>query len=299
MEAYIINGEAYGFTDQVRDNAAVKAGFNTLARLIYDFDFEPWSAAGYWDNYYRSQVLLHQGKVVAAASANAIHLRFNHRFRLYIQIGTVMTHPDYRGRGLSRWLLEHILARWRERCDGIYLFANNRVLDFYPKFGFIQANEYKHTRPAPAPGRRVRARKLDMVCAAHRELLLKTYTYGNPYTHLAMENNPGLLMFYCLGEMRDQVWYIDAYDTVVVAAFVGETLACHDIFGKGAVPLQDVLKAVVTPHERRVVFGFTPIDQRGCRADLLKAKDATFFILDGKENLFKDNKLMLPLLAHA
>ena len=37
--------------------------------------------------------------------------------------------------------MEWILQNWSDRCDGIYLFANDTVLDFYPKFGFLPAEE--------------------------------------------------------------------------------------------------------------------------------------------------------------
>jgi GNAT superfamily N-acetyltransferase len=54
----------------------------------------------------------------------------------YIQLGTVMTHPDYQGQGLSRVLLKKAIADYRDKCDLIFSFANNSVLNFYPKFGF-------------------------------------------------------------------------------------------------------------------------------------------------------------------
>jgi predicted GNAT family acetyltransferase len=48
-----------------------------------------------------------------------------------IQIGTVMTHPDYRKKGLAKKLIEHITAIYEKQSDFIYLFANKTVLDFY------------------------------------------------------------------------------------------------------------------------------------------------------------------------
>ena len=33
------------------------------------------------------------------------------------------------------------LCRQRERCDFMYLFANETVLDFYPRFGFTRLHE--------------------------------------------------------------------------------------------------------------------------------------------------------------
>ena len=50
-----------------------------------------------------------------------------------------MTRPGHRGRGLARRLMEEVLRDWSGRCDGMFLFANGTVLDFYPRFGFRRA----------------------------------------------------------------------------------------------------------------------------------------------------------------
>ncbi len=56
--------------------------------------------------------------------------------RTYIQIGTVMTRPEYRRRGLAGKLVKEIVKDYRDRCDGIYLFGNLSALDFYSELGF-------------------------------------------------------------------------------------------------------------------------------------------------------------------
>lgn len=89
-----------------------------------------------------------------------------------------MTAPAYRNRGLSRRLMEAVLSDWRTQCDGIYLYANDTVLDFYPKFGFLKAEEYGFSRPiAPSPAPFVR---LDMDKEESVRLLYSYYEKGNP-----------------------------------------------------------------------------------------------------------------------
>lgn len=63
----------------------------------------------------------------------------------YVQIGTVMTDENYRNQGLSRTLIKKILKEWENKCQGIYLYANNSVLNFYPKFGFSVCSEYQYS----------------------------------------------------------------------------------------------------------------------------------------------------------
>ena len=70
---------------------------------------------------------------------------WNGPIKNYIQLGTVMTAPPCRKQGLSRFLMEEIKKDWEGRCDGMYLFANDTVLDFYPKFGFSRQEPVSYT----------------------------------------------------------------------------------------------------------------------------------------------------------
>ena len=63
--------------------------------------------------------------------------------RTYIQIGTVMTRPEYRRRGLAGKLVKEIVKDYRDRCDGIYLFGNLSALDFYSELGFWKSMQYR------------------------------------------------------------------------------------------------------------------------------------------------------------
>ncbi|RNB80210.1 GNAT family N-acetyltransferase [Brevibacillus fluminis] len=58
-----------------------------------------------------------------------------------LQLGTVMTHPAYRHQGLAAKLINYILNKYGNEYDFTYLFANDKVLNFYPKFGFERVQE--------------------------------------------------------------------------------------------------------------------------------------------------------------
>ena len=51
--------------------------------------------------------------------------------REFIQIGTVMTDKAYQNQGLAKKLMEHVMAQYEGRCDGIYLFSDLGALGFY------------------------------------------------------------------------------------------------------------------------------------------------------------------------
>ena len=63
-----------------------------------------------------------------------------------VQIGTVMTDEEFQNRGLNRFIMAQVLAIWKEQSDFVYLFANDSVLNFYPKFNFEIVYEYQYSK---------------------------------------------------------------------------------------------------------------------------------------------------------
>ena len=95
-----------------RENAELRHSFNELAKKTFGLNFEDWYQNGYWTDKYNPHS---------------------------IQLGTVMTDEAYRNRGLIRLIMEDIEKEYADKADGMYLFANDSVLSFYPKFGFVAA----------------------------------------------------------------------------------------------------------------------------------------------------------------
>ncbi len=294
-----INGTTYTISTHVREEVLVRESFFGLARSTFGLDFEPWFQNGYWTDNYIPYALLDGNRVVANISVNVISTEWKGIPKRYIQLGTVMTAEEYRGRGLSRFLMETVIGEQVPLCDAIYLFANDSVLDFYPRFGFVPAKEYQyrlHVMPRTSS-----VRKLDMELVADRQLLLDKYTQlNNPFSALPMKRNIGLLMFYCRQWLKDCVYYIEDCDVVAIVQQVDTSLLCYDLFGSNeGKGLNDILSALVTTQVSTVVFGFPLKDMASCPPVLLKEEDTTLFIFNEKENLFATNQLMFPLLSHA
>ncbi len=294
---YMIQGKRYGFSSDIRDNKILRRSFNELSAQVFGgLTFEPWFQAGYWNEKFCPFVLLDGERVVSNVSVNSISFQYEGKLREYIQLGTVMTAPDYRKRGLSRWLMERILERFRDGCDGVYLFANDSVLDFYPRFGFEKAREYQCVRTLE--GGLENARKLDMESAAGRALLWETYAASAPYAKLAFPRNPELLMFYCGGQLRDCVYYLEEKKAVVVAEYKGDIMLCYGVFCEGGASLDELLRSAAKKETLQVQFLFSPWDAREEEIRVYKEEDTTLFLLKGSENLFQRDTLMFPVLSH-
>ena len=72
-----INNKKYIFDDQIRDNLAVRTGFDRLAQQTFDISFEEWHKGGWWQENYQPHLLLCDGKVAANLSVNRIDCQIN------------------------------------------------------------------------------------------------------------------------------------------------------------------------------------------------------------------------------
>ncbi|MCC8056872.1 GNAT family N-acetyltransferase [Cloacibacillus sp.] len=282
----------------IRENAELRGSFFALAERVFGLSFAGWYAEGYWREKYIPYALTYGNDVVANASVNIIDMEWRHKPRRYIQIGTVMTAPEYRKRGFCRRLLETILKDWRKESDAIYLFANDGVLDFYPKFGFERAVQYQYTVELRHRRRIGETRKLDMSAAADVAILEEYYKKSNPYSAFTERDNFGLLMFYCSSFMKDCVYLSEDLGVVAVMGRESENLICYDIYGDGARPLLEALETFAGIEAKNVLLGFTPTDFISMEGVEVGGGD-TLFMLKGKENLFCRNRISFPLLSHA
>jgi predicted N-acetyltransferase YhbS len=286
-----INGKEYTYNSNIIDNEQIRISFNELAKKTFGLNFETWGKS------YIPHVLLDNKHVVANVSINIIDTIWENQKKSYIQLGTVMTDIEYRNKGLARFLINKILEEWKDKCDAIYLFANDSVLDFYPKFGFVKAIEYRSEMPICKTQGVVK--KLDMSLLQDRELLLSKYAQSNPFSALPMIDNVDLLMFHCSQFMNNNVCYIEKCDAIVIAECEDDSLLCFDIFCSNDKDMSDILSIMATERTKKVVFGFTPKQAYNYKISQLNEKNTALFVLSSKENVFAYNQLMFPLLSHA
>jgi GNAT superfamily N-acetyltransferase len=295
----LINGKEYIFIKDYKDNILYRKSFNELTKKIYGFDFEEWYQSGYWGSGYIPYSLVEGEDIVANVSASIVDCLVLGERKIYIQIGTVMTVYTYQNQGLARYLMNKVVEEWEDKCDMIYLFANDSVLDFYPKFRFRAINEYEYSKTITNSNEIIVAEKLDMSLEKSRALVVEKINNSISISKLSMVKNIGLVMFYCTSFMSNNVYYLREQDVVVIAEIEGHTLYLKEIFSASEIDLDNIIRELSNKEVRTVVFGFTPKETRNYCVNLLNEEDTTLFTLNGKEDLFENNKLMFPLLSHA
>ena len=288
----VLRGETYEFSKEVRADASLREGFMQLALETFGIDFRSWFEGGFWGDAFAPYVLTFQGKVVASVCVN---LMFE-RAKLFVQLGGVITAKEHRGRGLSRWLINTVLAEWREKAAGIYLFANDSVLDFYPKFGFAKTLEYSSSLLVYGSAQNIR--KLDLKSEEDFKLLKQCYAVGNSYAAFQVEYF-NLIMFYALNSYRDCIYYLPEQQTVLFAKQEGNSWLCSEILGGSNHPMNQLLSCLSPDQPFQVRLGFQPKSYIDCVVRPLHEEDTTFFVLQGKEHPFKEGKGRMPELSRA
>ena len=222
---------------------------NALMREVFDFDFDFWFRRGMWSDKYESFSLIDAGRMVAHVGVSRMKLRVKGKEFFAIQLGGVATSPEARGQGHMRRLLGGLLRRYAE--TPVFLFANDSVSDFYPKFGFSAArtmrpvarlsidNPFEPERCTPdaaaplAGKRRFPSAVFDVLDC--REL--RCFHLFGGYADRLLRLGPGL---------------------AVAAEQCGDTLLLHELLCDRPVDWETLAARLPFRNIRRVEFGFPP-----------------------------------------
>lgn len=219
MSSYIdIQGKKYLYKVNYKDDEILRTSFNKLAEKTFGINFEKWYKEGYWNERYIPYSLVYNNKVVTNVSISIMDVMIQGDEKRYIQIGTVMTDEEFRNKGLSRFLMEKIIEEWEDKCDCIYLYANDSVFKFYPKFGFKKYNEYQYLINNAKKESTEKVRNLNIDDIRDKDIFTRIINNRISISNLHVKNNSFLIMFYCLDFMKENIYYIEDFNTVTICA---------------------------------------------------------------------------------
>lgn len=295
MELQIQN-ERYHFHRDVGKHPVLRNGFMCLAKQTFGIDFRPWYEQGFWDDHFLPYVLTFEGEVVASVCVNLLPVRTESQKKLYVQLGGVMTAHDFWGRGLSRTLMQQVLDDWKSQCDVLYLYANDSVIDYYPRFGFERNQEMGFQ--LNAKGNALEMQRLDPFHDKDQWQMRQCFLQGNSYASFQVDTF-NLLMFYTLLLYKNDVYYLPELNTLLIAKEREHHWTCYDIFGNSTLPLSELLGCLRPNQELEVDLGFTPMHKQGVIEYPLQEEDTTLFVHKDLENPFQQTKMRMPLLSRA
>lgn len=277
-----------------------RKSFNELATIVFGINFEGWYQKGFWNDRYIPFSYIYGDKVVANVSVNVLDLVINGEKKKALQIGTVMTHRDYRKRGLSASLINKVLDEYENKCDFMYLFANQTVLDFYPKFGFKSVNEYQYSmKYSLSKLDNTGIRKLNCNNAEDLNFIYDFASERVPVSKIfGTDNTQGILMFYCMNVFNNDVFYLEREDVIVIYKKENKQVDIFDIISKKGIDIDNILSKIIDVDINKIVFHYTP-DYKGINTESN--------IFNGSEVLFvKENgtnhfplEIKHPLISQA
>ncbi len=246
----------FGYTN----NELHRNHFTELLGTVFHFSLEDWYQRGYWDDRYRPYSLLDGNRMVANVSVNKMDLVIQGTKVNAIQIGTVMTHPDYRGKGLSVKLMEYVLEKYESEVDLVYLFAHAGVREFYPRFGFKECSEtqFIYTIPKTA-SKPTKVEKLDLSDQNTCEYVYQKAKLRKPVSHVfGVEDGHNLFMYHCLYLLSDCLYSINDGELLMLCKQEGNSVHLYDIVSEGEIDFSSVLAGIAGWNAQEIVFHFTP-----------------------------------------
>ncbi|WP_432663004.1 GNAT family N-acetyltransferase [Wukongibacter baidiensis] len=282
-----------------KDIEKYRLSFNELANTTFDIDFEKWYQKGFWNDRYICYSYADGNKVVANVSISKMDIILEGKKKKSLQIGTVMTHPDYRKRGLSAKLISTILGEHEENHDFIYLFANKSVLDFYPKFGFKSLQETQYSMDInTVKDKSAKVRKLDMTNINDLSKITKFASERTPISNVfGVENGEHILLWYCVNIFYNNIYYLEDDDAIVIYEIENNELHLYDVISKKVVDLNSIITGIVTEETKKVVFHFTPDPKNIDAKYSFSETDDAFFVKPLSIDI--NTKFKYPITAQA
>lgn len=238
-----------------RDTDLHAAYCDYVAQVFTQADFRRWCEWGQWNEDYLAFCLFQDGRVVANASATRMRLVIEGADIDGWQFGAVGCLPSLRGRGLARMAMQAALAHCGDAP--VLLFANERVLEFYPRFGFAPAPQslfaldwQAHPESEPAP-------MLDLADPAVRTAFLRAAAAARPVSERFGARDYGrIATWYAangyaspLRRLSEDVW--------VFAQTEDGVLTIEDVFASVPVDWPAAIGRLIDQPIRELRFGFT------------------------------------------
>ena len=242
------------------DNTLRTAFFDFIDQIYPGLDFKTWYEKGFWlDNYIPHSIVI-DDKIASNASITKMTLLVDGNIMKGIQVGTVGTLPEYRRRGLSRILMQHILDKYSDSVDIIFLYSSEEALSFYPKFGLDHYNEviFRQTQNIPEPD--ISARKLDMGSDQDFRLALEMLSRRTPISKLfgALDYD-FITIWHILNLHPNHLYFLEKEGIIIIASERDNQIHIWDVIYDKPIEIQKALPKIIKSADiKSINFYFSP-----------------------------------------
>lgn len=244
-----------------KNNNELRGKFNELTREIFGLDFEDWYQRGFWDERYVCHSFFENGQIISNVSTSKFDLVIKGKVFQAIQIGTVMTKTEFRGKGLAVELTKIVIDKYRSDFDFFYLFAHDKVWDYYKKQGFIPIDEYGYSIEIKNAGNsNEKLRKLDMSNKNDLQTIIRLTKNRKPVSKtFGILNNTSIFLF--LTDYYDNLFFSDSKDCLLVFTIRENRVAhLYDVLSETDLNFTEITALICSEvHDlKKVIFCYTP-----------------------------------------
>lgn len=272
-----------------RNNETLRNSFFRLAAATFGLDFRTWHEKGYWGDRYIPYSFAIGNEIIANVSVNRLNFIMEGKSYRALQIGTVMTHPDYRKQGLSARLMNHVLEEFKDQYDFMYLFANDMVLDFYPPFGFELGAETQYSVKYASQNTAKGLRKLDISIKEDLKLIERIVEGRVPVSlKFGTANSGGITMYHVLNVFNDHLYSLETQDAVIIFSKEEDTIHLFDVISPEKIKTKRILDELSDFQTNDFVFHYTPDDAELEFIRKSYRRDGALFVKTNGKAVFPD-----------
>lgn len=267
--------------------------FAHMRNVFGEIDFSRWAETGNWSDRYTVLALVEDDRIVSTVGMTLMTGVIEGRNKIeMMQIGAVATDAGYRKSGAARRLMDIALQQAAGHSWPVLLFANDTVLDFYPRFGFRRVTTYRSVLNRPVAPARRHGLRLDPADADHRHLIGRQAAYARVHGGvLSAIPDPSIIIWH-LFNSAISAYQLPADGGIVMIEETDNGLFLAEwLTGGGEFDLE-LLSGLVERSHDRILFGFVP-SQPALAARIESAADPeTFMFLRGLD--LPEGALHLP-----
>lgn len=288
----------YQIAENYRDDEILRNEYYKYTETVFPgISFREWHARGFWLDNYNPVSLIDQGRVIANVSCAKMKILLNGSLIDAIQIGAVGTIPEYRKQGLARVLMDYVLDRYADSVDLVFLFANDEVYDFYPKFGFEKASEVCYTIESDIPSANFSARNLDISTPEDFTLIRRLIDIRQDLTRIFGARDYGFVTFWHILNIHpNNLFYLADEDIIVIKTEKDNQLNIWDIIYSRPFDLAKSLTKIIQLENIKQISYYFPPDRVNFDFDkIVPLSDYALFVL-GKFNI-REMQFKFPVTA--
>ncbi len=217
-----------------------------------------WRDRGGWTDDYEVFAIVDDGRIISTIGRSRMRMVIEGQDRAGYQLGAVATLEPYRRQGLARQLMNWVIGELDEPDQPIILFANDSVLDFYPRFGFKRIPQRRSFARMALQPFGAQAPRCDLSNASDRSRLATLCAATQPTRGHLTARDYYWLALWNLGCGSATVSWRPEFEAAIATTIENERLVIHDVFAAQPFDLGLVVPTLIMQPVTELEFLFDP-----------------------------------------